>query len=53
MKELFEQLQVEMNKFYAKGNKAAGTRARMIAQRLKEELDKVRRDISAKKKEAA
>ena len=39
IKELMDQLQEELGKFYVKGNKAAGTRARVMIQVIKRELD--------------
>ncbi len=44
-----EELQVEMHKFYEKGNKAAGTRARKHLMTLKNLTHEVRQEIQAKK----
>ena len=44
IKELTEQLSVDVNKFYG-GNKSAGTRARKSAQELKALLQKLRGEI--------
>jgi hypothetical protein len=44
-----EELQVEMHKFYEKGNKAAGTRARKHLMTLKNLSHEVRQEIQAKK----
>ena len=49
IKELTEQLSVDVNKFYA-GNKSAGTRARKNAQDLKALLQKLRTEILEHKK---
>ncbi|MFN1835474.1 histone H1 [Balneola sp. MJW-20] len=42
-------LQVDMEKFYGKGNKAAGTRARKHLMDLKNLAHEVRQEIQAKK----
>ena len=44
IKELTEQLSVDVSKFYA-GNKSAGTRARKSAQELKALLQQLRLEI--------
>lgn len=44
-----EELQVEMKKFYEKGNKAAGTRARKHLMTLKNLSHEIRQEIQAKK----
>ena len=50
IKELTEQLSVDVNKFYA-GNKSAGTRARKTSQELKTLLQTLRGEILGKRKE--
>lgn len=47
--EIVNDLQVEMQKFYEKGNKAAGTRARKHLMSLKNIAHEVRQEIQAKK----
>lgn len=49
IKELTEQLSVDVNKFYA-GNKSAGTRARKSSQDLKTLLQKLRTEILEERK---
>jgi succinate dehydrogenase/fumarate reductase-like Fe-S protein len=44
-----EDLQVDMEKFYEKGNKAAGTRARKHLMTLKNLAHEIRQEIQAKK----
>ncbi len=44
-----ENLQVDMDKFYEKGNKAAGTRARKYLMELKNLAHEIRQEIQAKK----
>jgi|TARA_R100000005_G_C4969649_1_gene183083 hypothetical protein len=46
---LVEELQVEMGKFYEKGNKAAGTRARKHLMTLKKLSHEIRQEIQEKK----
>tara|TARA_R100000908_G_scaffold14791_1_gene5552 strand:+ start:22329 stop:22544 length:216 start_codon:yes stop_codon:yes gene_type:complete len=46
-----EELQVDMDKFYEKGNKAAGTRARKHLMTLKNLAHEIRQEIQAKKNE--
>ncbi|SMO43776.1 histone H1 [Gracilimonas mengyeensis] len=46
---VIEELQVDMNKFYEKGNKAAGTRARKHLMNLKNLAHEIRQEIQAKK----
>ena len=46
---LVESVSVEMEKFYDKGNKAAGTRARKGLQELKKLAQEIRLEIQAKK----
>ncbi|WP_018127583.1 hypothetical protein [Balneola vulgaris] len=46
---LVEQVSAEMEKFYDKGNKAAGTRARKGLQDLKKLAQDIRLEIQAKK----
>ena len=50
IKELTEQLSVDVNNFYA-GNKSAGTRARKTAQELKALLQTFRGEILQEKKQ--
>lgn len=45
IKNLITSLEVDMNKFYEKGNKAAGTRARKGLQELKKLAQDVRLEI--------
>ncbi|MTI87020.1 MAG: histone H1 [Balneolaceae bacterium] len=47
--EIVNELQVDMEKFYEKGNKAAGTRARKHLMSLKKLAHEVRQEIQAKK----
>lgn len=49
LKELVDGVAVEMEKFYDKGNKAAGTRARKGLQELKKLAQDIRLEIQAKK----
>lgn len=46
-----EALKADGQKFYEGGNKSAGTRTRKTAQDLKNLLQELRKDISAKKNE--
>lgn len=46
---LVDQVSAEMEKFYDKGNKAAGTRARKGLQDLKKLAQDIRLEIQAKK----
>lgn len=50
LKELYLQLQAELGKFLGKGNKAAGTRARMLCQELKNRCSEIRKEIQIIKK---
>lgn len=50
LKDLYNQLQVELDKFLVKGNKAAGTRARMLCQQIKERCNDIRKEIQIIKK---
>lgn len=43
--DLLAQLEPDMNKFYDKGNKAAGTRARQTLQELKKKSQEIRLEI--------
>jgi Tfp pilus assembly protein PilE len=45
VKSLMSELEPEMEKFYAKGNKAAGTRARKQLQELKKLSQEIRLEI--------
>jgi len=49
IKELTEQLSVDVNKFFS-GNKSAGTRARKTSQDLKSLLQQLRGEILEEKK---
>jgi hypothetical protein len=49
IKELTEELSVDVNKFYA-GNKSAGTRARKSSQDLKNLLQQLRTEILEERK---
>jgi hypothetical protein len=53
MEILWENIKEDANKFYAKGNSAAGKRARGYAQEMKKSLQELRIDIQAKKNEKA
>ena len=45
------QMLEEAHKFFEKGNKAAGTRARLLCQELKQQLQTIRAEITKLKKE--
>lgn len=45
MKNLLDQLEPDINKFYEKGNKAAGTRARKTLQQMKKTAQEIRLEI--------
>ncbi|NIU02563.1 MAG: histone H1 [Nitrosopumilaceae archaeon] len=45
MSELLDQLEPDINKFYNKGNKAAGTRARKTLQAMKKKAQEIRMEI--------
>lgn len=45
MNDLLEQLKPDVNKFYEKGNKAAGTRARKTLQEIKKKSQEIRLEI--------
>jgi len=49
MKDLLNQLEPDMVKFYEKGNKAAGTRARKTLQEIKKVSQEIRLEIQNKK----
>lgn len=51
VKNLMTELEEDMEKFYDKGNKAAGTRARKQLQDLKKLAQEIRLEIQAKKNE--
>jgi hypothetical protein len=51
LKGLVDSVSAEMEKFYDKGNKAAGTRARKGLQDLKKLSQDIRLEIQAKKNE--
>jgi len=52
VKALMAELEVEMDKFYNKGNKAAGTRARKHLQDLKNLAQEIRLEIQDMKNKA-
>lgn len=43
--ELLDQLEPDITKFYEKGNKAAGTRARKTLQEMKKKAQEIRMEI--------
>jgi len=45
IKDLVSEMEVDLNKFYDKGNKAAGTRARKHLQSLKKLAQEIRLEI--------
>lgn len=45
MKDLMDELQPDISKFYNKGNKAAGTRARKTLQNIKKKAQEIRLEI--------
>lgn len=45
MNELLDQLEPDITKFYEKGNKAAGTRARKTLQSMKKKAQEIRMEI--------
>lgn len=49
LQNLVDETKVEMEKFYEKGNKAAGTRARKGLQELKKLAQEIRLEIQDKK----
>lgn len=51
VKKLIDELEPDMDKFYVKGNKTAGTRARKTLQELKKLSQDIRVDIQDKKKD--
>lgn len=51
IKSLVDELEVDMEKFYSKKNKTAGTRSRKLLQDLKKLAQDIRIDIQEKKKE--
>ncbi|MDG5766425.1 histone H1 [Balneolales bacterium ANBcel1] len=51
VKSLIDDLEVDMEKFYSKNNKTAGTRARKTLQDLKKLAQDIRIDIQDKKKD--
>lgn len=50
VKELVERLEPDMDKFYNKGNKTAGTRARKALQEMKKLAQEIRVEIQDMKK---
>jgi hypothetical protein len=53
LKALIVEIEAEADKFYTKGNKAAGTRLRKSCQTLKNLAQEIRVDVSEKKKTEA
>lgn len=51
LQELIEEVSTEMSKFYDKGNKAAGTRARKGLQEVKKLAQEIRLEIQSIKNE--
>jgi hypothetical protein len=51
VRSLVSELEVELDKFYNKGNKAAGTRARKHLQSLKNLAQEIRLEIQSMKNE--
>ncbi len=51
IKSLVDELEVDMEKFYSKNNKTAGTRSRKLLQDLKKLAQDIRVDIQNKKKD--
>ncbi|MEX0679891.1 MAG: histone H1 [Balneolales bacterium] len=51
IKTLVDDLEVDMEKFYSKSNKTAGTRARKSLQELKKLAQDIRIDIQNKKRD--
>lgn len=51
IKSMVDELEVDMEKFYSKNNKTAGTRARKILQDLKKLSQDIRVEIQNKKKD--
>ena len=51
IKELIDSLEEDMDKFYNKNNKTAGTRARKTLQELKKLAQEIRVDIQEQKKD--
>lgn len=47
LKEVVENLEKDVNAFYAKGNKAAGKRVRAAMQTIKALSQQIRKDVSA------
>ncbi|HEX6981959.1 MAG TPA: histone H1 [Balneolaceae bacterium] len=45
MNSMLEELEPDINKFYEKGNKAAGTRARKTLQAMKKKAQEIRLEI--------
>ena len=52
IKEVLENVQADAEKFFEKGNKAAGTRVRKAMQEIKTLAQAVRQEVSEKNKEA-
>lgn len=51
VKSLVDSLEEDMEKFYSKGNKTAGTRARKTLQEMKKLAQEIRIEIQEKKNE--
>lgn len=52
IKEVLENVQADAEKFFEKGNKAAGTRVRKAMQEIKSLAQAVRQEVSEKNNEA-
>ena len=51
LKRLIEELEVDLNKFYGKGNKAASIRARKTLQNVRAKALEIRKHVSETRKE--
>ena len=51
LKYMIEELEVDMTKFYVKGNRTASIRARKMSQEIKKQAQVIRMDISKTRKE--
>lgn len=51
LKYMIEELEVDMKKFYLKGNRTASIRARKILQNIKKQAQVIRMDISKTRRE--
>jgi len=50
LKYMIEQLEIDLAKFYGKGNKAASIRARKMLQDIREQAVMIRKDVSDTRK---